>query len=1451
MKIARKLIGLLLAAAMILGLVPFTGRTEVHAAGVIETHDAAYIKELLEGEGDVSIKLDDHADYSMTTAATEWCELGSGVKTLDLNGYDLHIKQEKDLDGRTFTMIKIYSGATLIVNDSSGSNKGELVANGYIGKWVRGTAGSHRAAFYNDEVLYRDIIAVNGGKLIFNGGKITAGRKKSQYTGYSVEEGWFEETLSMFSSGTQNFVGFNVRHDGDVDKIINGSGIKVYNGEAIINGGIVQGRGFSKLEMTNEDNRFGWEMKTNAAIKAEGGRIVINNGYIEGLSCAGALGHSHNSEAEIIIRGGIFETHKNSKILIPVIREYFSNDRVLFGGSLLSICPIYVDGWYGGVGVEDSYIDSENTEIEKDDHKVEVTPKKHKLIDLYNETYGAEVGDSIEWDGTSDVILSADIIPYWPAGEIPYNQTKGNGLIHYFGALAQSSKELGITSAISIGGMTVSEGGETTAVEKRLSQSAMVDYEHMKLSFNLKDLLPDGLNMGDSFLVSVRWADILYNSENDPSLTMTYRNAFTVQLTETDIEIVKNPGNKTGAIDSTVTLSAQADNAAGAIWECVYPISEMLDGNFDNSTGEATLDVKVESIRKRYVCHFSNGSGQKTTSAAIVMPPVTGGGIETEGTVTEVTWWKSNSFNHIIPGGTITADIKQIKSAVRWYYGTDSSDVNQLIEPDAHIGTEIGTGDLVAQNVVDEDAGYYRVEYDYEANDGTETLRSGLYHVTVLDVPDDTEISEVTIYGLEDLHVGDIAPEAADLYTDDARVKVSDIDWGSISAGDKIKSDTLTVKITLTRTSDKVKWALNSDGKFIGYIGNGRQATAEMAPGDGPITVSYSYSNTNPIPTPQENVVVTGCLKNGEVVEGTSFALTEGEEVDITFDYYVQESARPQPSGVSHVTGLIAGGLPDGLTFEYDAEGDAWHIRGTLTQAAQFDPIVSPITFSLQDDDGKDTGTKIVLFRFIITPKIKGMSLPVRILDLFHEHEYGEWTDAGDGATHIHICSGCGNEEAQPHSWDDGVVTTEATGTAEGVMTYTCQVCGATRTEPVEKHSIVMTEEVPADCTIEGSKPHYECEDCGMAFEDAEGTKQITDMSLLQIPLTDHTWGEWTEDDGETHSHVYTVCLAKESEEHKWDSGKVTKEATTEAEGVKTYTCTDCGATKTESVPKKVTITYDVGEGIKGEDWVDTFDVDYGYKLEAGKIIPPDEALMKAPDDMEFAGVERDGVTYLVGDDASEYEIVKDITIKYLWKAVPFEYTVISAGTVDGEAGSWTKGSGADYEIVVKRSNLDEKCFTHFTGVKLDDTELVKDTDYTAKAGSTVITLKGAVLEKLEAGEHNVTAVFEDGEVTSTVTIAEKKQEESSASEESSAAEESSAVEESSTAEESSAAEESSESSKPESSKAPESSAESSKTNGSPNTGDNSRAGIWIAVFMSSMIVLAGALVVYKKRRNA
>lgn len=45
----------------------------------------------------------------------------------------------------------------------------------------------------------------------------------------------------------------------------------------------------------------------------------------------------------------------------------------------------------------------------------------------------------------------------------------------------------------------------------------------------------------------------------------------------------------------------------------------------------------------------------------------------------------------------------------------------------------------------------------------------------------------------------------------------------------------------------------------------------------------------------------------------------------------------------------------------------------------------------------------------------------------------------------------------------------------------------------------------------------------------------------------------------------YTSILGHE--EHTWDNGKVTKQPTKTADGEKTYTCTECGATKTEKIP--------------------------------------------------------------------------------------------------------------------------------------------------------------------------------------------------------------------------------------------------------------------------------------------
>ncbi len=64
-------------------------------------------------------------------------------------------------------------------------------------------------------------------------------------------------------------------------------------------------------------------------------------------------------------------------------------------------------------------------------------------------------------------------------------------------------------------------------------------------------------------------------------------------------------------------------------------------------------------------------------------------------------------------------------------------------------------------------------------------------------------------------------------------------------------------------------------------------------------------------------------------------------------------------------------------------------------------------------------------------------------------------------------------------------------------------------------------------------------------------------------------------EDGYTGDEICSVCGETVSTGtvipatgHSWDSGVVTKEATTQEEGIKTYTCTVCSETKTESIPK-------------------------------------------------------------------------------------------------------------------------------------------------------------------------------------------------------------------------------------------------------------------------------------------
>ena len=123
-----------------------------------------------------------------------------------------------------------------------------------------------------------------------------------------------------------------------------------------------------------------------------------------------------------------------------------------------------------------------------------------------------------------------------------------------------------------------------------------------------------------------------------------------------------------------------------------------------------------------------------------------------------------------------------------------------------------------------------------------------------------------------------------------------------------------------------------------------------------------------------------------------------------------------------------------------------------------------------------------------------------------------------DSSSHWHVCTRCNTTgDKASHSWDSGTVTKQPTCTVKGEKTYICTVCKATKTE--------------------------------------------------SVAALGHSWSTAWSKDGSSHWHVCTRCnTTGDKASHSWDSGTVTKQPTCTAKGEKTYTCTVCKATKTESV---------------------------------------------------------------------------------------------------------------------------------------------------------------------------------------------------------------------------------------------------------------------------------------------
>ena len=202
--------------------------------------------------------------------------------------------------------------------------------------------------------------------------------------------------------------------------------------------------------------------------------------------------------------------------------------------------------------------------------------------------------------------------------------------------------------------------------------------------------------------------------------------------------------------------------------------------------------------------------------------------------------------------------------------------------------------------------------------------------------------------------------------------------------------------------------------------------------------------------------------------------------------------------------------------------------------------------------------------------------------DVYYTGTEAQWNAIEIGHANDALINATKHYNAEIHDFGAWTVTKAATCTETGLRTRACTDAGCSKVEtaviPALGHTEAVDAAKAATCTETGLTEGKHCSVCGA---------------------------------------ILTVQEKTDALGHAWDNGKVTKQPTETETGVKTFTCTRCGETKTEVIPAlshehnyNAVVTaptctekgYTTHTCACGDSYVDTYVDALGHAWDNGKV---------------------------------------------------------------------------------------------------------------------------------------------------------------------------------------------------------------------------------------------------------